>query len=152
MKSRPVMIFLLTLLVMGLPLLPAYSQGLEGLVHLDGSTLEPDALEGDAIVIFFASWSPRCRNVVAQASSLQQEWGTRAAVFLVSFQESEEEVRAFLDSADVDIEILRDVDGSFSKRHGITTLPSLLVLEGGTVAFRGRLTADASSALRPIFG
>jgi hypothetical protein len=143
---------ILTLLVTGILPLPAHGQGAQGLVKLDGSALEQDALDGDAIVVFFASWSPRCRDVVERARDLQEGWGRRAKVLLVAFQESEKDVRAFLAGAETGVEVVRDADGSFSKRHGITTLPSLLVLDGGAVAFRGRLPADAASVLRPIFG
>jgi thiol-disulfide isomerase/thioredoxin len=122
------------------------------LLTLDGSPLKSEALEGDAIVVFFASWSPRCRDVVERARELEEKWGSRASVFLVAFQEGDEEVRRFLAGAQGDVDVLRDADGSFSKRHGITTLPSLLVIESGSVAFRGRLPSDADSVLRPIFG
>ena len=140
------------LLVFSVVAPPVFGQGGEGLLTLDRSTLKEGAFEGDAIVVFFASWSPRCRDVAERAKELEEKWGSRASVFLVAFQEGEEEVRDFLAGAQGEVDVLRDVDGSFSKRHGIITLPSLLVIESGSVAFRGRLPADADSVLRPIFG
>jgi thiol-disulfide isomerase/thioredoxin len=151
-KAPPLGLLMLVLALVGVFTAPAIGQQPEGLLTLDGQRVAAEALEGDAIVVFFASWSPRCRDVVERATDLEKEWGKRARVFLVAFQESEEDVRAFLAGVEPEVEVLRDVDGSFSKRHGITTLPSLLVLEGGATVFRGRLTTDAQSVLRPIFG
>lgn len=151
-RSRSLSLLVVCLLVMSAATSPVHGQGGEGLLTLDGSALRSDALEGDAIVVFFASWSPRCRDVVARAQELHEEWGGRARVLLVAFQEDEEDVREFLAGAETDVDVVRDVDGSFSKRHGITTLPSMLVLQRGSVAFRGRLSSDVDSILRPIFG
>jgi thiol-disulfide isomerase/thioredoxin len=146
-------VFLLVcLLGVGLAAPPAHGQGGEGLLRLDGSALGQAALEDDAIVVFFASWSPRCRDVVARTQELHEKWGKRARVLLVAFQEGEDDVRNFLADAQTDVVVVRDVDGSFSKRHGITTLPSMLVLQRGSVAFRGGLPADVDSILKPILG
>ena len=118
---------------------------------LGGGVLPQKTLEGDVIAVFFASWSPRCRDVVERANGIARGWSSRARVLLVDFQEGEPEVKAFLEGKAVDVDVVLDQDGSFAKRHGITTLPSLLVLQQGSVAFRGRLPADPRSILAPIF-
>jgi thiol-disulfide isomerase/thioredoxin len=150
--NRWLAVVAMSLLFSGVVAPSALGESGESLRTLDGSALKAEALEGDVILVFFASWSPRCRDVAERAKELRAKWGSRARVFLVAFQEGEEEVRDFLGAAHRDVDVLRDVDGSFSKRHGITTLPSLLVIEGGSVSFRGRLPSDADSVLRPIFG
>lgn len=151
-RRGPAILLLAGLVVASTVATPVDAQSGNGLLRLDGSALKSGAFDGDAIVVFFASWSPRCRDVAKRAQELHDQWGGRASVFLVAFQEGEEEVRSFLAGAGTEVEVLRDADGSFSKRHGITTLPSLLVIESGSVAFRGRLPSDADSILRPIFG
>lgn len=143
---------LLVALVAGGGTTPLVAQNGNGLLTLDGRALDPELLEGDAIVVFFATWSPRCRDIVERAQQLHQRWGSRAKVLLVAFQEEEEDVRGFLAGEETDVQVTRDADGSFSKRHGITTLPSLLVLDNGAVGYRGRMPADVDSVLQPIFG
>ncbi|MDH3255067.1 MAG: redoxin family protein [Acidobacteriota bacterium] len=128
----------------------AQRNGSGALVRLDGTAVGSELFEGNVIAVFFATWSPRCRDVVERANDLHKVWGGRARVVLVDFQESESEVRRFLGEQDSKVDVLLDRDGSFSKRHGVTTLPTLLVLESGSVAFKGRLPADADSILRPI--
>lgn len=130
---------------------PAAASEQTPLVTLAGAPVPEEAVSGDLIAIFFASWSPRCRGVVEQANALQKQWGSRARVMLVSFQEEAASVERFLAGRSVEVETVRDPDGAFSKKHGITTLPSLLVLENGAVAFRGRLPSEPDSVLAPIF-
>jgi len=118
---------------------------------LAGAPVSEDAVSGNLIAVFFASWSPRCRGVVDQANALQRQWGSRARVMLISFQEDAAPIESFLGGRLVGVETVRDPAGAFAKKHGITTLPSLLVLENGAVAFRGRLPAEPGSVLKPIF-
>jgi thiol-disulfide isomerase/thioredoxin len=120
-------------------------------VRLDGNAVPDDLVKGDLIAVFFASWSPRCRGIVENVNDLEARWGSRAKVVLVAFQEDAAEVESFLAGKSLQAQVLRDPRGSFSKKHGVTTLPSLLVVKDGTTAFRGRFPADPDSILKTIF-
>lgn len=110
---------------------------------VSGGELRVDGLESaDAVVVIWASWSPRCRDVDRTINEINSRWSGRSRVVSISFQEEAAPVRAFLAERRIDVPTYLDSAGSFSKRHGVTTLPSLLVLSRGRVAFRGRLPAD----------
>lgn len=122
-----------------------------GLTHLDGTAVDADDVSGNALFVVFSTWSPKCRNIVEQVNKLEDDWGGRAKVFLVNFQENRAAVDKFLAGRSLEFEVLLDPDASFSKKHRITYLPSLLAVKDGNAAFRGKLPADAKPVLRPIF-
>lgn len=137
-------------------LLPALTaQGQAGLVlpGADGGELSVDRLSsGDAVVVFWASWSPRCRDIDRTIDQIAGRWGSRARVVSISFQEDRPAVREFLARRSISVPTYLDAEGTFSKRHGVTTLPSLLVLRQGSVAFRGGLPADFHRAIGEALG
>jgi thiol-disulfide isomerase/thioredoxin len=119
-----------------------------GLVTLSGKEIGAGEFEEGAIVaVFWASWSPRCRGIAERVSAIHRQWGDKARVVMVNFQEDAGTVESFLASKGTRVEILLDPDGTFSKRHSITSLPGLLVLQDGKTAFRGKLTRDPDAVL-----
>ncbi len=122
------------------------------LAGLTGGRLTERDLQGDVIIVFFASWSPRCRDIVPRINEIERKWGTKARVLAVDFQEKAEEVRSFLEGQDLEVDVYLDQDGGFSKKNSITYLPSLLVLDDGDTAFRGKLPPSPDSLLQQIFG
>ena len=112
---------------------------LSGLTHMDGSQVQPDEIPGDAILVFFSTWSPRCRNIDVRVKKIHEQWGGTAPVFLVNFQENAGAVEKFFAGKNLDVEVLLDPSATFSKSQKITYLPSLLAVKDGSVAFRGRL-------------
>lgn len=122
-----------------------------GLTHLDGTAVDAADVSENALFVVFSTWSPKCRDIVEQVSEIHDDWGARARVFLVNFQEDRAAVDKFLAGRSLDVEVLLDPDASFSKKHKITYLPSLLAVKDGSAAYRGRLPADTKPVLRPIF-
>lgn len=122
-----------------------------GLTHLDGSAVEADAAYDNALFVVFSTWSPKCAGIVPKVNQIQADWGERARVFLVNFQEDAATVEGFLAGRSLDVEVLLDPDASFSKNHKITYLPSLLAVKDGSPAFRGKLPTDINPVLDPIF-
>jgi thiol-disulfide isomerase/thioredoxin len=113
------------------------------LVGLEGGQLsEADLQQGVTILVVWASWSPRCRDVAARIDAVAASWSSRARVASVVFQEEPETVRRFFDDKVPGTPVFIDTSGAFSKKHAVTTLPSLLVIDGGKTAFRGKLPAD----------
>lgn len=107
-----------------------------------GRLTEADLEDGTTILVVWASWSPRCRDVAARVAALAETWSGRARVASVVFQEEPSAVRRFLAGQNLGSPVYLDATGAFSKRHAVTTLPGLLVFEGGKAAFRGKLPAD----------
>ena len=129
---------------------PVIAQGGDlSLPGLDGGGLtEIGLLEGDTtIVIFWASWSPRCRDIFDRSNAIAAEWKGRARVVTVNFQEDLPEIRSFLRGKTVQVPVYLDPDGRFAKKHSVTTLPSMLIYRQGRIVFQGRLPADSGRVI-----
>jgi len=133
---------------------PAVAQG-DGLPlsGVGGEQLDrSDLARGTTIIVVWASWSPRCRDIVPRVNALAGRWSGQARVVTVVFQEDRDAVSRFLAGADLRAPVFVDSDGSFSKRHAITTLPGLLVLVDGRIAYRGPLPDDADRVISELLG
>jgi hypothetical protein len=71
-------------------------------------------------------------------------------VVTVDFQEDRGAVQSFLSDKNLQVPVYLDTDGAFSKKHAVTTLPGLLVIRDGHVAYRGKLPDDADRVLGEI--
>jgi thiol-disulfide isomerase/thioredoxin len=130
--------------------LPASAQGpvLQG---LGGERLtEADLAEGATIFIVWASWSPHSRNVVERVNQVAQRWNGKARVVTVNFQEDRGAVESFLAGKNLGTTVYLDADGAFSKKYAVATLPGLLVVKDGRVAYRGKLPDDPDRILVEI--
>jgi thiol-disulfide isomerase/thioredoxin len=108
--------------------------GLEG-----GALSSGDVASGATVIVVWAGWSPRCRDVVERGNQLVERWGGRARVALVDFQEEPADVAAFVAGKGSRAPVYLDGDGSFAKQHRVTTLPGLVVYRDGAVAYQGKL-------------
>lgn len=129
---------------------PVAAQGpiLQG---LGGERLtEADIAQGATIFIVWASWSPHSRDVVGRVNQVAQRWGGRARVVTVNFQEDRGAVESFLAGRGMTATVFLDADGAFSKKYAVATLPGLLVIKDGRVAFSGKLPADPDRVLAEI--
>jgi thiol-disulfide isomerase/thioredoxin len=112
-----------------------------------GSLSSSDVASGATVMILFAGWSPHCRDIVARSNAVAQRWGGAARVVLVDFQEEPADVSAFLAGKGSHAPVFLDGDGTFAKRHRVTTLPGLVVYRDGAAAFQGKLPADPDEVL-----
>lgn len=110
---------------------------------LDGGKLDAAELErGPAIVVVWASWSPKCRDIVPRVNALARKWSPRARVVTVVFQEEGDTVRAFLEGKGLRAPVYLDSSGAFAKKYAVTTLPGLLIFNRGQADFRGQLPVN----------
>lgn len=134
--------------VLVLPAAQGEESGLR-LTGLDGGELLESELEaGDTIVIFWASWSPRCRDIKQRVEGISRRWKGQARVLTVNFQEEPDEIRNFIGAPTAGFPVFLDSRGSFAKKHSITTLPSLLIYRDGSQVHRGLLPADVDAVIR----
>ncbi len=112
-----------------------------------GQLTEGDLAQGATILVVWASWSPKCRDIVNRVNAIQRSWGSRARVVTVDFQEDRADVASFLKGKSLSVPVYLDTDGSFSKSKAVTTLPGLLVIRDGKTAYRGRLPDEVDSVL-----
>lgn len=142
------------LAVLGLTLtsLPAGAQDFR-LQNLGGGgpLTDADLAQGSTLVVVWASWSPRCRDIDQRVRQLADRYGNRARVVAVNFQEDRQTASAFLADHPMNVPVYLDQDGTFSKKHAITTLPGLLVMQNGVASYRGKLPDDPAQALADLF-
>ncbi len=118
---------------------------------LDGPALTARELsQGSAILLVWASWSPRCRDIVERINAVEARWGRDAKVYSVNFNEDGDEARRFLAGKKLDVPTVLDADGELSKRNAITFLPGLIVYKGGQVAYAGRLPDNPEELLSKL--
>jgi len=131
-------------------LAPVSAQGgvLQG---LGGERLsEADLAQGTTIFVVWASWSPRSRDVVPRINQVAQRWGGKARVVTVNFQEDRGAVESFLAGKGMGATVYLDADGAFSKKYAVATLPGLLIVKDGRVAYRGKLPDDPDRVIAEI--
>lgn len=127
--------------------LPARAQEVSLSCLGGGSLSDADLSRGTTIVVVWASWSPRSRDVAQRVGALSQRWGSRARVMTVNFQEDGPAVQKFLAGKSLGAPVCLDPDGAFSRKYNVATLPGLLVVKDGNVTYRGKLPDDADAAI-----
>ncbi len=147
--------FVIATLIFGvLAVGPAFGQGrgytLEGLSG--GQLQQGDLDQGAVIVVVWASWSPRGRDIVPRVDAIASRWGGQARVIMVNFQEDAATVEGFLRGQRPKAPIYLDRDGAFSKKYSVTHLPGLLILKDGVTAFSGKLPSDPDSLIAQSLG
>jgi thiol-disulfide isomerase/thioredoxin len=113
---------------------------------------ESDLARGTTIVILWASWSPRSRDIVARVNPVAQRWGGQARVITVNFQEERGAVEGFLSGKGLDAPVFLDSDGTFSKKYALAIIPGLLIIKDGQVVYRGKLPDDPDRVIGEFLG
>lgn len=138
----------LALLLALSPAPDAAAGNLEGL--RSGSLSDGDLAQGTTIVVVWASWSPKCRDIAERLNALEKKWGGRARVVSVNYQEKRPDVEKFVDGSGLGVPVFLDPDAEFSRKNSITTLPGLLVVRDGKPAYRGRFPDDPDKLLGEV--
>lgn len=149
LMTRRVVFAALAVALLGLvaSVLPVGAQDLQ-LAGLRGEQLrEADLAQGSTIVVVWASWSPRGRDIVERVNAIAQRWGGQARVITVNFQEDRGAVEQFLAGKNLAVPVFLDTDGAFAKKNAVTNLPGLLIVRDGAVAFRGKLPEDVDTTI-----
>ena len=103
---------------------------------------DAELAQGTTILIFWTSWSPHSRDIVARVNPLAERWGPRARVLTVNFMEERQAVDGFLSGKGFNSPVFLDPDGAFSRKYAVATLPGLLIIRDGQVVYKGRLPND----------
>ena len=130
---------------------PAEAQPGGSLPGLAGGQLSAaDLAQGTHIIVVWASWSPRCRDLSPRVNDLVQKLSGLGRVVTVNFQEEAAVIEDFVRQHSLNAPVFLDRDGEFSKSHAVTTLPGLVVLRQGEVLFQGRLAVEAETQIRDL--
>lgn len=127
---------------------PARAASLEGL--RSGRLDESELAQGTTILVVWASWSPKCRDIAARLNALERKWGGRARVVSINYQEKKADVEKYVQQSGLAVPVFLDSDAEFSRKNSITTLPGLLVMRDGKPAYRGRFPDDPDKLLGEV--
>lgn len=148
---RAATVLAVALLLLPLMAVPAEAQGT--LRGLGGETLSEASLSrGTTIIVVWASWSPRGKDITDRVNRIAGRWGSDARVVTVNFQEDRATVEDFLRGKNLRAPVFLDLDGSFSKKNAVTNLPGLLIIKDGSTSFRGKLPDDPDAVISEILG
>lgn len=111
---------------------------------------EGDLSRGTTIVVVWASWSPRSRDVVQRVNPIASRFGGSARVITVNFQEERPAVESFLAGKGLAVPVCLDGEGAFSRKHNVATLPGLLVVKNGQTVYHGKLPDDAERVIEGL--
>ena len=142
LKTRiPVAALLLTvLLVTPLALAQKRAPVEFSLRSVDGHTITSDSLRGEVVVLAFgASWLPLSKTQLQGVRKLADEYSDRGVVVYWVSTESEdsksknfasdEQLKGFAQKYGLKVTVLRDPDGTTSKKFGIDQLPSMVIID-----------------------
>jgi peroxiredoxin len=111
----------------------------------DGQTITSDSLRGEVVVLAFgASWLPLSKAQLQGVRKLADEYSDRGVVVYWVSTESEDpksknyasddNLRAFAQKYGLKVTVLRDPDGTTSKKFGVDQLPSFVIIDKHGVA------------------
>lgn len=115
-----------------------------------GAPLEPQGIStGIVIVVVWTTWSPRGGDVVERINRIESQWGSRARVVSVVFQEKPEAIERFLAGRQLKVPVYLDAgNAEFSKRHNVVQVPRLLLFRNGVNAVNVNLTDNSDPLIR----
>jgi peroxiredoxin len=107
---------------------------------IDGQTITSDSLRGEvAVLAFGASWLPLSKAQLQGVRKLADDYSDRGVVVYWVSTESEDpksknfasddQLRAFAQKYGLKVTVLRDPDGTTSKRFGVDQLPSFVIVD-----------------------
>ena len=129
---------------------PSPVSWLEG-VDQHGKSWSLQALKGQVVILnFWATWCPPCIEEMPSLQWLSDQSGSNQVVLAVNVKESSQRAQRFMQSMDLTLPCLSDRRGEWSKRLGITTLPTTLLISADArtiVGVQGEVNWAGSEAL-----
>ncbi len=110
-----------------------------------GRVTQADLRGRPAVVNFWASWCPPCKEEAPVLAEGARRHAGEVTFVGIDYQDFTQDARRFGRRYDLSFLILRDGDGSQSRRWGITAVPETYFLDlNGRVVYRsiGRLTRE----------
>ncbi len=97
---------------------------------LNADRIEAKDLANRVVVIdFWASWYQPCADILPLLKEVTDDFADKDVVFLTfNIRENEDEIKAFLQTQQLDIPVALDKDGAITKSFLVETLPQTLVI------------------------
>ena len=107
------------------------------LALMDGGELKLSEKPEDAVYIldFWATWCGPCRTAMPILESVAGEFADQnVTLYAVNLQETPEEIKAFLEGQELDVNVALDTDGGVSELYQVTGIPQTVIVgKDGTV-------------------
>jgi peroxiredoxin len=143
LTNRKSLLALFLLVLVGSSLVLAQSRAAPvdfSLRSVDGQTITSDSLRGEVVVLAFgASWLPLSKAQLQGIRKLADEYSDRGVVvYWVSTESadpksknfaSDEQLKAFAQKYGLKVTVLRDPEGTVSKKFGVDQLPSIVIID-----------------------
>jgi len=141
LRNRTPLLALFLVIVLGSALALAQKGPVDfSLRSTDGQTVTSASLHGEVVVLAFgASWLPLSKTQLQGVRKLADEYSDRGVVVYWVSTESEDsksknfasddQLRAFAQKYGLKVTVLRDPDGTTSKKFGIDQLPSIVIID-----------------------
>lgn len=112
----------------------------------DGQPIDSDTLSGRVWLVFNATWCSSCRAEIPEVHELADR--TDVEVIAIYLRENTADVRAFAERLGLEYTQVADPNGEISTAYGISSVPSHVLIENGTVSFKklGALRQDDIAA------
>lgn len=99
------------------------------------------------LLVFWATWCPRCNESVPAINRLQTAPPTRDAlqILALDFMESREKVQDYIREKGVAFPVLLDENGSVARKYQVVGIPTYVLIDRkGDVAYRGHELPEIS--------
>ena len=106
------------------------------LTSLSGKSASLFQLRGGkpAIIFFWATWCPHCREQLGHLKSITEEIQQKGyQLILVDLQEDPDAVQGFLDRQQMAFDVLLDVDAGVAEQYGVVGVPSLYFVDASGI-------------------
>lgn len=104
---------------------------------INGNTVTVDKGEKAAVINFWATWCPPCREEMPELQQFYQANGQRVNFYAVNIQESTDKIREFFIKHRYEMPVLMDEDASTARLFQITAIPTTIVIDrNGSIKYR----------------
>ena len=107
------------------------------LADLDGQQVTISGQHGAAVVNFWATWCPPCREEMPELNDFYRNNKQSVRFYAVNIQEPPEKVRQFIQQHQYDFPVVLDQDAAVAKLFQINAIPTTLVVDKhGIIQYR----------------
>ncbi len=100
------------------------------LTTVDGVETSLQEFDGKVIFLnFWATWCGPCRKEMPDIVKLQEQLGSEDFVVVAVSDDSQEDLKAYLEQTDFPFQFRRDEASELSQRLGVPMLPTTLILD-----------------------